>query len=88
MDNKYFFLPYEGRFDTNIFLKGIFDANLFCAKGGKKRNVSSAWYPFQSYELYFSINTDLVSDVNLEREMSRERVEKQGFRSQQQNQSL
>jgi len=37
MDNKYIFVPYEGRFDANIFLKGIFDANIFCAEGGKKK---------------------------------------------------
>jgi len=41
MDNKYIFVPYEGRFDTNIFLKGIFDANIFCAEGKEKGNVSS-----------------------------------------------
>jgi len=29
MDNKYICVPYEGRFDANIFLKGIFDANIF-----------------------------------------------------------
>jgi len=51
MDNKYIFVPYEGRFDTNIFLKGIFDANIFCAEGKEKGNVSSAWYhsKFTSY---------------------------------------
>jgi len=37
MDNKYIFVLYEGRFDKNIFLKGIFDANIFCADGGKKK---------------------------------------------------
>jgi len=33
---KYIFVPHEERFDANIFLKGIFDANIFCAEGGKK----------------------------------------------------
>ena len=32
MDNKYICVPYEGRFDANIFLKGIFDANIFWGK--------------------------------------------------------
>jgi len=36
MYNKYIFVPYEGRFDSNIFLKGIFYVNIFCAEGGKK----------------------------------------------------
>jgi len=36
MDSKYIFVPYEGRFDANIFLTGIFDANIFYAEGGKK----------------------------------------------------
>jgi hypothetical protein len=29
--SKYIFVPYEGRFDANIFLKGIFAANIFYA---------------------------------------------------------
>jgi len=41
MDSKYIFVPYEGRFDANIFLKGIFDANILCVEG-EKENVSSA----------------------------------------------
>ena len=42
---------------------------IYCAlEEEKKRNVSSTWYLFQIYELYFSINIDLVSNVNLERE--------------------
>ena len=41
----------------------------------KKRNVSSAWYPFQIYELYFSININLIS---YERWECRE-LEKQGL---------
>jgi hypothetical protein len=32
MDNKYIFVPYEGRFDANIFLKRIFDANILSLK--------------------------------------------------------
>jgi len=28
MDNKYIFVPYEGRCDANIFLEGIFGANI------------------------------------------------------------
>jgi len=36
MDNKYIFEPYEGRFNANIFLKRIFDANILCVEGGKK----------------------------------------------------
>ena len=35
MDNKYIFLPYEGRFNANIFLKGIFDVNIFRTEGEK-----------------------------------------------------
>jgi hypothetical protein len=42
IDHKYIFVTYEGIFDTNIFLKGTFDANIFCAEGIYKRNVSSA----------------------------------------------
>jgi len=85
MDIKYIFVPYEGIFETNIFLKGIFDAiiflkgifyaNILCAEGGKK-NVSSARYPFQIYELYFSINIDFVSDVNFEIEGDETKVRK------------
>jgi len=37
MDNKYIFVQYEGRFDANIFLMGIFDANISWAEGGKKK---------------------------------------------------
>jgi len=37
MDNKYIFVPYERILDTNIFLKGIFDANILCAEGEKKK---------------------------------------------------
>jgi len=37
MDHKYIFVPYEGIFDTDIFLKGIFDANIFCVEGGKRK---------------------------------------------------
>jgi len=40
MDKKYILLPYEARFDANIFLKRIFDANIFCAEGNKG-NISS-----------------------------------------------
>ena len=60
MDKKYILLPYEARFDANIFLKRIFNANIFCAEGNKG-NVSSVLYPFQIYELYFPINIDVVS---------------------------
>ena len=51
MDNKYIFVPYEGKFDANIL-----------SLKEKKINVSSACYPFQIYELYFSININLVSN--------------------------
>jgi len=37
MDSKYIFVLYEEKFDANIFLKEIFNANIFCAKGEKKR---------------------------------------------------
>jgi len=73
MDSKYIFVPYDGRFDANIILRGKF---YILHRRRKKGNISSACYLFQIYELYFSTNTDPVSD---------ERVEKQGFGSQQQN---
>jgi len=43
----------------------IFDADILSLKKEKKKkkgNVSSMWYSFQSYELYFSINIDFVSE--------------------------
>jgi len=52
MDNKYIFVPYEGRFDLNIFWKEIlyFWCKYSFTEGEKKKkNVSSAWYPFQIY---------------------------------------
>jgi len=41
MDNKYVFVPYEGRIDANIFLQGIFNASIFCAEGEKKKRIFS-----------------------------------------------
>jgi len=41
MDSKYIIVPFEGRFDANIFLKEIFYANIFCTDGEKKGNASS-----------------------------------------------
>jgi len=43
MDIKYIFVPYKGRFDANILLKGIFDSKIFCTEGEKerKKKVSS-----------------------------------------------
>jgi len=41
MDNKYIFVSYEGRFDANIFLEGILNANIFCANGEKKKRIFS-----------------------------------------------
>jgi len=43
----------------------------------EENKISSAWYPFQIYDLYFSSYRDLVSHEIW--------VEKQGFRNQQQN---
>jgi len=45
--------------DANIFLKEYLMQIYFSLKEEKK--VSSAKYLFQIYELYISINTDLVS---------------------------
>jgi len=58
MDNKYIFVSYERRFDANIFyLMQIF----FHWRRGKKKRIFSVIF-FQIYELYFSININLVSD--------------------------
>jgi len=53
MDNKYIFVPYEGRFNANIFLQGIFNANIYCAEGEKnetylQRDIRSKFMSFIS----------------------------------------
>ena len=45
MDIKYIFVPYDRRFDVDIFLKRVFDANIFCAEGEKKRIFNVISFP-------------------------------------------
>jgi len=65
---------YEGRFDANVFWREYYSFT----EGEKEKNVSSAWYSFQIYELYFYKYRPCII-VNLEREGS-----KQAFRNKQQ----
>lgn len=49
-------------FDANIFLKGIFETNIFCTEGERKDVSSARDIRFQICELYLYVNTDPVSD--------------------------
>jgi len=72
MDNKYIFVPYEGRFDVNIFFKEIFEVNIFW---GKKETYLQCDIRFK-FMSYISLFIEILYL------MKYERVEKQGFRNQ------
>ena len=55
MDNKYIFVPYEGRFDAIIFLQGIFLMQIYCVLKEKKRKVSSAHDICSKFMSYISL---------------------------------
>jgi len=78
LDNKYIFVSYEGR--CKYIFKGIFDANIFFAEGGKKSIFSGISVSNLRVIYLYKYRPCIILEKKRERESRKTR-----FGSQQQN---